>query len=124
MPRWKPTKRKDRVNLDWNDRFKRAIEEHASVGEEYALAKGRSWEVQELKGAMVAKLMLKHKDLAVSRADIEVKASEEYSQYIIETSKMIELELKLKVRVETCKYKIEAYRSLCSLEKATLKEIG
>lgn len=108
------------MNLDMLANFRECWEKIEEIGNEYAEAKGQSWQQQELKGSVLASIIKKYPSLPVSKAEIEGRASEEYSSYIKETSKAITKELRLKAQLEKWKAKFEAMRSLSSLEKAQI----
>ena len=55
------------------------------AGNLYAEAKGQSWQMQELKGSILASLISKQGEIPVSKAEIIAKGSEDYKQYILES---------------------------------------
>jgi len=112
------------MNLDFEDKFRNCIKKISEIGEQYAEAKGQSWQAQELKGSILAKLIKNYPDLPVSKAEHEAKSSEEYQSFIKETAEAIKKELRLKAQYEMWKSSFEALRSLSSLEKATQHQIG
>ena|SRR3990167_9387357 len=112
------------MNLDFEDKFRQAIKKIGEIGEQYAEAKGQSWQMQELKSSVLAKLIKAQGDVPVSKAEIHAKSSGDYETYIQETAKAITRELNLKAEYEKWKSSFEALRSLSSLEKATLHQIG
>lgn len=112
------------MNLDFEDKFRQCIKKIAEVGESYAESKGQSWQMQELRSSVLAKLIKNYPDLPVSKAEHEAKSSQEYQDFIAETAKAITKELRLKAQYEMWKSSFEALRSLSSLEKSTQREIG
>ena len=112
------------MNLDFEAKFRLAIKKIGEVGELYATARGQSYQLQEMKSAIVASLMQALPDMPISKAEMTAKASTSYMQHIDETAKAITKELKLKADYEKWKATFEALRSMCSLEKITQKEIG
>ena len=112
------------MNIDFEDKFRNCIKKIGEIGEAYAEAKGQSWQMQELKGSMLASIINRSGESVVSKAEIIAKSSEEYQSYVRETSQAIKKELSLKAQYEMWKSSFEALRSLSSLEKATQKEIG
>ena len=112
------------MDLDFKERFKDSYTKIKSLGELYAEAKGQSWQMQELKSSVLAKLIKAQGDVPVSKAEIHAKSSGDYEAYIRETAKAITRELHLKAQYEAEKARFEAYRSLSSLEKATRNIIG
>ena len=112
------------MDLDWKEKFKDCYSKIRTLGEAYAEAKGRSWQQQELKSSVLASIIQSLGEMPMSKAEIIAKASEEYKQFIQETSEAIKKELKLKAQYEAEKARFEAYRSLSSLEKRTRDLIG
>jgi hypothetical protein len=112
------------MDAGFQERFNKIINKIEEVGEEYAEARGQSYQYQELKHSVLANLIKKYPDLPVSKAEIEARASQEYRDYVIETSQAITKELKLKAQYEKWRSSFEAVRSLSSLEKATIHKIG
>jgi hypothetical protein len=112
------------MDLDFEDKFRQCIKKIAEVGELYAEAKGQSWQMQELKGSVLASLISKQGEMPLSKAEIIAKQSEDYKQHILETSLAITKELRLKSEYEKWKSSFEALRSLSSLEKSTRKQLG
>ena len=94
------------------------------VGNLYSEAKGQSWQLQELRGTFLSRIISKQGNIAVSKAEIIAKGSEEYEKYIIGTAEAMKKELKLKSQYESLKARFEAYRSLISKEKKTMGLIG
>ncbi len=92
------------------------------IGEEYAEAKGQSWQMQELKSSVLASIIKGMGEVPVSKGEIAARASEEYKSYISETAKTITKELRLKAQYEAEKARFEALRSLSSLEKIIIKQ--
>ena len=107
------------MNLDFHEKFKTVIMRMEKAGNEYAEAKGQSWQMQELKGSVLAGIIKTYGDVPVSKAEIQARASEDYEKHIRETAEAIKKELQLKAKYEALKSKFEAYRSLSSLEKST-----
>lgn len=107
------------MDLDFEDKFRNCIKKIGEIGELYAEAKGQSYQMQELKHSILAKIIQGSGIDAVSKAEIMAKASEEYREYIVGTAQAIKKELSLKAQYEMWKSSFEALRSLSSLEKAT-----
>lgn len=113
------------MDLDFASLFKKAIQEMGETGDEYAEAKAQSWYQQEMKGAVIANIIKeKFSDLPVSRAELAAKASPEYLSYLKETATAIKREGMTKSKHEKSKARFEGYRSLCSLEKKIIQNIG
>ena len=112
------------MDIDFFHSFKDCIEKLDKLGNDYAVAKSKSWHAQELKYSMVASIIKSLPEMPISKAELEAKNHPDYKTYLEETSKAIEKELKLKAKYESQKARFEAYRSLSSLEKATRNIIG
>lgn len=111
------------MNLDFEDKFRKIIMKMEETGNAYAEAKGQSWQMQELRSSVLASLIAKCGEMAVSKAEIISKASEDYKQYVKETAVSITKELRLKAEYEKWKSSFEALRSLSSLEKKIIEKI-
>lgn len=112
------------MDADFNQRFRSILDQLEQAGNDYAEAKAQSWQYQELKGTVLAKIMLKINEKTVSKTESLARASEEYETYIIETAKAIKKEHQAKVRYDKLDKEFEATRSLSSLEKSTRNVIG
>lgn len=115
---------RDSMDLDWQEKFKDVVKKMDEIGQAYALAKGQSWQMQELKGAVLASMILEQVNVPMSKAEVTAKASNPYKLHLEETAKAITKELQLKSQYEKEKARFEAYRSLSSLEKKTRSLIG
>ena len=112
------------TDLDFEQKFRHIITKIAEVGELYAEAKGQSWQLQELKGTVLSKIIREQGEIPTSKAEIIAKASPDYEKYIQETGEAIKKELRFKAEYEMWKASFEALRSLSSLEKSTRNQIG
>lgn len=112
------------MNLDFEDKFRTIIMKMEKAGNEYAELRGQSYQLQELKGSVLASIISKLGEIPVSRGELLGKSSEEYQNHIKETSQAIKKELIAKCQYEKWKSSFEALRSLISLEKATQNQIG
>lgn len=112
------------MNLDMLANFRECWEKIEEVGNEYAEAKGQSWQSQELKGSVLASIIKKSINLPFNKAENEAKSSPEYRTHIEETAKLIKKELRLKASYERWKAQFESMRSLSSLEKAQINSEG
>lgn len=110
------------MNLDFEDKFRGCIKKIGDIGNLYAEAKGQSWQMQEMKGSVLASL-INSLEGPVTQREITAKASDDYKKHLSETAQAIKKELQLKSQYEMWKASFEALRSLSSLEKATQKEI-
>jgi len=107
------------MDLDFHSRFKTAIEEMDKYGEEYALAKSKSYYTQEMSKVILSRIQSSFGDIAVSKAEVLAKASQDYEKHLKDTEKAVYLEHSIKNKLEVAKAKFEGNRSLSSLEKAT-----
>ena len=113
------------MNIDFFEKFRKIISEMEKAGKDYADKKALSWQSQELKYAVMSQEMASlPADMAQGAKETAAKSSEGYKQYVKETAEMIRQENIAKAILEKWKCSFEALRSLSSLEKATLKEIG
>lgn len=112
------------MHLDFHERFTNIINKMEEAGDLYAEARGQSYQLQELKGTVLARIMERgHKEgVKISQGALEsrAKATEEYENYIKGVAQAIEKEHKTKNQLEKYKAAFEATRSLSSLEKATI----
>ena len=72
------------MNIDFEDKFRNCIKKIGEIGEAYAEAKGQSWQMQELKGSMLASIINRSGESVVSKAEIIAKSSE-YKTEIVKT---------------------------------------
>ena len=109
------------MELDFQQRFRDIITKMDAVGQEYALAKGQSWQAQELKHSILSSIM-NSLEGPISQREMQARASDDYKKYIAETAQAITKELKLKSTYEKYKASFEAMRSLSSLEKSIINK--
>lgn len=112
------------MNIDFYHKFQNTIKKMEEVGIAYSEAKGQSWQKQELKGAVLSKIMQGLGEMSQSKAEITAKGTPDYASYLQDTSEAITKELKLKCEYEKWKCSFEALRSLSSLEKVTQNLTG
>ena len=105
------------MDLDFESKFRHIIKKMEEVGNQYAEAKGQSWQFQELKGSILSKIIQGLAESSLSKAEMVAKGTDDYKRYIQETASAITKELKLKSEYEKWKASFEALRSLSSLEK-------
>lgn len=112
------------MHLDFFERFTSIINKMEEAGDLYAEARGQSYQLQELKGTILARIMQKIKEgspkISQGALEASAKATPEYEAYINGVSQAIEKEHKTKNQLEKWKASFEATRSLSSLEKATI----
>lgn len=112
------------MDLDFEGKFRHIIKKMEESGIAYAEAKGQSWQMQELKGSVFAKIVKETGINIISKAEVMAESSDEYRSYICDTAEAIKKELRLKAEYEKWKSSFEALRSLSSLEKATRSNTG
>lgn len=66
------------MDLDFRQKFSDSYTKMQKIGEEYAEAKGQSWQMQELKSSILASIIKNCGDIAVSKAEIMAKSSGDY----------------------------------------------
>ena len=93
------------------------------LGLQYAEAKGTSWHMQEMRRVMLAHEMAQYDNLPVSQREIKALISDAYKTHLDGTRHAIQREHELKAKLERYQAQFEAYRSLCSLEKAKMNLI-
>jgi hypothetical protein len=82
------------VDLDFESKFRHCVKKIEEVGILYAEAKGQSWQMQEMRSSVLAKLIREQGEIPVSKAEILAKASPAYEDYILSTSQAITKVLK------------------------------
>jgi len=112
------------MNNDFYVRFKQSIQEIQDAGDKYAIARADSYYRQEMSKVILSRLQIACGEIPVSKSELQARASQDYEAHLKETAEAIKKEHKLKNALEVAKAKFEGNRSLSSLEKATLKEIG
>lgn len=112
------------MNPQFNDEFNEAVKNIGLTGDAYAIAKSKSWLLQELKGSMLAQLMRETGSEKISRSEMIARSSTQYRDFLDGVSEAIKQELLAKGQYERSRAEFEKLRSLCSLEKSTQKEIG
>ena len=110
--------------MDFHSRFKDSIQEIKTKGDEYSLARSKSYYAQEMCKVILARIQTSFGDIAVGRAEVMARASTDYETHIKETAEKIRLEHQTKNDLEVAKAKFEGNRSLSSLEKTTRNITG
>ena len=77
--------------------------------------------LEDTKGALLARLMLKSQAQSVAAREIEAKASEEYTDHVAFTQEAMKLALKAKVNYESIKIWIDLKRSEEATRRAEMK---
>jgi hypothetical protein len=76
---------------------------------------------EETKSAFFSQLMLEHKDIPVNRAEIAVKASQEWIEYVAEMVKTRKEANLLKVQLEYIKMQFYEWQSHNATRRAEMK---
>lgn len=113
------------MHLDFHERFTNIINKMEEAGDTYAEARGQSYQLQELRGTVLARIMQKIQEASSTKIpqgalEVSAKSTKEYETYILGVSEAIEKEHRTKNQLEKWKASFEATRSLSSLEKATI----
>lgn len=110
------------MNLDWHSKFEQVITALGKAGEDYAQKKSISYQLQEMRSVILARKAQEFKDLPQYRQEAMARSSEEYIKHIEGTAEAIRQELSAKSKYEKLSAQLEAYRSLCSLDKKTIEK--
>ena len=87
------------------------------MGKSYAMARGISYQLQEMRKVVIARVMKEHDGSSANR-EMEARASKRYEDHLRGTSEAIVEETRLKAEYEKWKAQYESCRSLLSMEKA------
>lgn len=107
------------MDLDFHARFKQSLNKLKTTGEAYALARKKSYYMQEMKKVVRSRIQNSFGDVPMSRSEMMSYASADYEKHLQETAEAIYQEEKVSNDKESAKSEFEANRSLCSLDKAT-----
>ena len=109
------------MDITFSNMFKDSIEKGHESGYNYADTLGKSYFMQEMKGILLSKLILKHINenpkISFALAQTMAKADPSYQKHIQETADIKTKENKLKADVSREDKRFEGTRSLSSLEK-------
>ena len=107
--------------IDFEAKFSQTLIEMEKVGTEYAEAKAQSWQLQEMRKVMLAKLQKNILTGSEAAKEKEALRSCQYEQHINGTKEAISKELTSRAKYEKLKATYEALRSLCAQETAKIK---
>jgi hypothetical protein len=104
----------DSPNLPISEQFR-------VVAKRYVDADAAANMLEESKSAFLAKLMLAQGDMPVSRAEMNVKASDQWSDYIGKMVRAREQAALLKVQLEYLRMKFQEWNSEAATRRAEMK---
>jgi hypothetical protein len=104
----------DSPNLPISEQFR-------LVAKRYVDADAAANMLEESKSAFLAKLMLAQGDMPVSRAEMNVKASDQWSDYIGKMARAREQAALLKVQLEYLRMKFQEWNSEAATRRAEMK---
>jgi 23S rRNA maturation mini-RNase III len=96
-------------------------EQFRIVAKKYVDADAAANMLEESKSAFLAKLMLAQGDMPVSRAEMNVKASDQWSDYIGKMVRAREQAALLKVQLEYLRMKFQEWNSEAATKRAEMK---
>lgn len=96
-------------------------EQFRIVAKKYVDADAAANMLEESKSAFLAKLMLAQGDMPVSRAEMNVKASEQWADYIGKMVRAREQAALLKVQLEYLRMKFQEWNSEAATKRAEMK---
>ena len=96
-------------------------EQFRIVAKRYVDADAAANMLEESKSAFLAKLMLAQGDMPVSRAEMNVKASDQWSDYIGKMVRAREQAALLKVQLEFIRMKFSEWQSEAATKRAEMK---
>lgn len=96
-------------------------EQFRIVAKKYVDADAAANMLEESKSAFLAKLMLAQGDMPVSRAEMNVKASEQWSDYIGKMVRAREQAALLKVQLEFIRMRFAEWQSAAATKRAEMR---
>jgi hypothetical protein len=102
------------INLPWSEQYR-------IVAKQWVDADAAASILEELKSATLAQLMLAQGDMPVSRAEMKVKASEEWDKYIKSMVAERGAANKLKVQLEYLRMKFQEWSSENATKRAEMR---
>ena len=96
-------------------------EQYRLVAKKWVDADSAATLLEETKSAFLAKLMASRGDMPVSKAEMQVKASDEWSDYIGKTVRAREQAALLKVQLEFIKMKFSEWQAASANRRAEMK---
>lgn len=102
------------VNLPWSEQYR-------IVAKQWVDADAAASVLEELKSATLSQMMLAQGDMPVSRAEMKVKASEEWTKYIQNMVMERGAANKLKVQLEYLRMKFQEWSSENATKRAEMR---
>lgn len=102
------------ANLPWSEQYR-------IVAKQWVDADAAASILEETKSAQLSRLMLAQGDIAVNRAEMNVKASEEWEQYLGDMTKARAAANKLKVQLEYLRMKFMEWQSENATKRAEMR---
>lgn len=96
-------------------------EEYRVIAKKWVDADSAATLREEIKSAFFSQLMLEHKDIPVNRAEIAVKASQEWIEYVAEMVKTRKEANLLKVQLKYIEMKYHEWQSYNATRRAEMK---
>jgi hypothetical protein len=102
------------ANLPWSEQYR-------IVAKQWVDADAAANFREEMKSAQLARLMAKEGDIPVSRAEMNVKASDEWGEFIEQTTDARHKATKLKVQLEYIRMKFMEWQSENATKRAEMR---
>jgi hypothetical protein len=96
-------------------------EQYRIVAKAYVDADSAASLLEETKSAVLARMMLSMGDMPVSRAEMQVKASTDWSEFVTNMVKAREKAAFLKVKLEYIRMKFNEWQSLEASKRAEMR---
>jgi hypothetical protein len=96
-------------------------EQYRIVAKAYVDADSGASLLEETKSAVLARMMLSLGDMPVSRAEMQVKASGDWSEFVTNMVKAREKAAFLKVKLEYIRMKFAEYQSIEATKRAEMR---
>lgn len=102
------------ANLPWSEQFR-------IVAKQWVDADAAACILEETKSAQLSRLMQAQGDIAVNRAEMNVKSSEEWEHYLEQMTKARAAANKLKVQMEYIRMKFMEWQSENATKRAEMR---
>jgi hypothetical protein len=96
-------------------------EQYRVVAKAYVDADSAASLLEETKSAVLARMMLSLGDMPVSRAEMQVKASDDWSEFVTNMVKAREKAAFLKVKLEYIRMKFHEWQSIEASKRAEMR---
>ena len=96
-------------------------EQYSIVAKAYVDADSAASLLEETKSAVLARMMLAMGDMPVSRAEMQVKASSDWSEFVTNMVKAREKAAFLKVKLEFIRMKFHEWQSIEASRRAEMR---